>query len=137
MDLEARFWSKVEVRGDDECWEWQAHRDRDGYGKFKLLGGMVLAHRVAWLLTHDDPGEKHVLHTCDNPPCVNPRHLYLGTHTDNMRDAGKLTYENVEDIRARLARGETYRVIAADYGVVVATISHIATGRNWKENEHG
>lgn len=81
-----RFWSKVDKSG--ECWVWTAHRRHHGYGAFFLNGKAQSAHRVAWELTYGPiPSGRSVLHACDNPPCVRPEHLSLGTHTDNMRDA--------------------------------------------------
>ncbi len=61
-------------------------RDKWGYGDLSYSGKHMQAHRLAWTLTHGDPGELDVLHTCDNPPCCNPKHLYLGTDADNHRD---------------------------------------------------
>lgn len=85
--LADRFWEKVDRSGD--CWTWTAYRNPAGYGEINLGGrlGAVLAHRVAYELTFDvAPGDLHVLHRCDNPACVRPDHLFLGTHIDNMRD---------------------------------------------------
>ena len=85
-----RFWDKVTI-GDD-CWEWQAYRipPPSGYGQFGMggrRGRMHPAHRVAWLLWHGTiPEGMRVLHRCDNPPCVRPDHLFLGTQADNVRD---------------------------------------------------
>jgi hypothetical protein len=90
IPLPDRFWPKVDKRGEDECWEWQGSRSR-GYGRI-LIGGAkgrpYQAHRIAWELTvgHRLPDSIMVLHRCDNPPCVNPAHLFLGTQLDNMRD---------------------------------------------------
>lgn len=86
-DLLTRFWNKV-LRMESGCWEWQAQRDADGYGRFMGLGKkMGLAHRFAFsTFVAPIPPSLCVLHDCDNPPCVRPDHLKLGTHADNVRD---------------------------------------------------
>lgn len=82
----ARFWSKV--RKSDECWIWIAGRYFPaGYGQFFLDGRDMRAHRTSWTIVHGPiPDGLWVLHKCDNPPCVRPDHLFLGTRSDNMRD---------------------------------------------------
>lgn len=82
------FWSKVAKAGANDCWPWTGCRMRSGYGQHSANGCRVLAHRRAWELTNGPiPAGKYVCHHCDNPSCCNPAHLFLGTQTDNMRDA--------------------------------------------------
>lgn len=82
--LVAAFWKHVTPGADNECWEWSGTRHSDGYG---LVGGCY-AHRISEQIHHGPIGAGlHVLHSCDNPPCVNPAHLRTGTHSDNVRDA--------------------------------------------------
>jgi integrase/recombinase XerD len=87
---EERFWQKVDRRGGDECWPWLGASLTGGYGRIVLVGRHVLAHRFSWQLHYGDvPGGSHVLHICDQPPCVNPAHLFLGTHAQNMKDKAR------------------------------------------------
>jgi len=145
----ARFWSKVDARGGpDACWAWIGAKDRAGYGRLRSQRnqGDFIAHRLSWEFHRGGiPNGLWVLHHCDNPPCVNPAHLFLGTCADNIADrnakgrtaAGsrvaqsKLLEGEVEDIRAALGRKELRRVIAARFGVSPGTIDCIAAGRTW------
>jgi hypothetical protein len=144
-----RFWSKVDKSGD--CWVWTAGRflNKKGvytYGMFTIRTRAKYAHRIAWELVHGPiPRGLRVLHSCDNPPCVRPDHLRLGTDADNRRDAmerhrlrrreanhkTKLTEAKVVAIKRRWNEGEIARVLAADHGVTVAAIFRIVSGRNW------
>lgn len=86
VPIEERFWSFVEKKGS--CWEWTGGRDWDGYGIFSVRGKSVRAHRMAYSLAHgEEMPSVMVLHRCDNPPCCNPEHLWIGTALDNARDA--------------------------------------------------
>jgi len=79
--LEARL-----IPGENDCLEWTGYRNRDGYGQIQVDGKKLLAHRVAWMLHSGEMPSLLVCHTCDNPRCCNVEHLYVGTHTDNMKD---------------------------------------------------
>ena len=88
ISLEIRFWDKVK-KVENGCWEWQNEKV-GGYGRIRIDGVKQLAHRVSWIMHFGGiPKNMHVLHTCDNPSCVNPEHLFIGTHQDNMKDRDK------------------------------------------------
>lgn len=137
--LPDRFWAKVE-RGK-ACWRWTAQVAKDGYGVFSPNDGRSpqRAHRMAWTLTNGPiPDGLQVLHRCDNRVCVNPAHLFLGTHQDNMDDMKakgrggaprKLTDEQVGEIRRSHAAGEkSIRRLASEYGVVYNAIWRVVRG---------
>lgn len=88
--IEVRFWRRVQKREPQDCWHWTGVTNNTGYGQIGRggrNGGMALAHRVAYAIANGGvPADLCVLHTCDNPICVNPAHLRLGTHDENMKD---------------------------------------------------
>jgi len=89
-----RFWSKVDVKSEEECWEWTGAKQGKNYGSFAIAPGKSgLAHKVSWALVHNNgvmSGPKdHIMHSCDNRKCVNPNHLSLGTALDNYRDMAR------------------------------------------------
>ncbi|WP_152203604.1 HNH endonuclease [Georgenia thermotolerans] len=142
----ARFRKFVPTTDPSQCWEWQSVRNPSGYGKFWLNGRTDLAHRVSYKLHHGPiPPGIHVRHTCDNPPCVNPSHLLLGTGKDNARDAlergryrrgasngrAKLTPQQVSEIRTGWHRGETQVSMARRFGVSRSAIQWVLNGQNW------
>lgn len=147
-----RFWEKVQKT--ESCWLWTGQTNNKGYGWIwtdapQPLGRKRLAHRISWELQNGSvPNGLYVLHNCpggDNPLCVNPAHLFLGTAGDNARDAkakgrnacgerhsgSKLIAEQVLRIRARLAAGDKPGSIAKDYGVSEACIRHIDSRTSW------
>lgn len=146
-----RFWEKVDIRDNDLCWEWQASIRRDGYGVLRIAGHGVAAHRISWELHHKQsvPKGMFVLHKCDNRRCVNPYHLFLGTHQDNMDDilskgrrnaakgerngSAKLTYDKVEQIKKLNSTGQySRRQLARMFGLKAhAAINKIINGITW------
>jgi hypothetical protein len=97
MSTEEHFWSLVDIKSEDECWNYKLPKDSKGYGYLKFLGKQTRAHRVAWKLHNgvEVPKGKSILHHCDNPSCCNPSHLYCGTNSDNMNDMYKRKRQGV------------------------------------------
>lgn len=137
-DIE-RFWNRVDVRGPDECWLVRS-KSSYSYGAFRVDGKSVRGNRFAWLITHGDPGTQHVLHECDNPRCVNPRHLFLGTQSENMRDMARkkrhpvfrLDAERAREIRALFAAGGVTKAeLARRFKVEWMSIHKVVRGESW------
>jgi hypothetical protein len=149
-DYAARFWLKVGKGAPDECWTWNGGKDRAGYGVFTPVRGTghIAAHRYAYELEHGAiPEGAYICHTCDNPSCVNPSHLFAGTQADNARDAfekgrtargaksghARLTDAQVLEIRHRYERGGiSQQALADEYGVTQTNIGLIVRRKNWK-----
>ena len=157
MQLET-FWSHVNIGDPDECWEWQGGRFWSGYGLLYLGGHhQYRAHRVAYELQNGPVPEGFVVcHKCDNPPCCNPAHLFVGTQAENLADMrkkgrqgrtgykpgrqtgeknnnSKLTWEKVARIRQLLADGQAYKEVAKLFGVSRPLISMINTNKLWRD----
>ena len=146
-----RFMKYVRKCQPDCCWEWTGYRDVDGYGRphVKVNGrwGSARANRISWELHRGPiPPGLHVLHRCDNPSCVRPDHLFLGTNLDNVHDRdrkgrvavgehhgnAKLTESQVREIRARRVHGESPSKLASAFNVDTTTIWLILKNRTWR-----
>ena len=142
------LWAKIDEGGPDDCWNWTGGCNSAGYGMFGLgCSSMYLAHRIAYFLAKGDPGKLCVCHSCDNPKCCNPTHLFLGTRADNNRDMAEkgratsgeknphsiLTLAQVTEIKTTLKDPPLGMgsALARKYGVSTATISRIKTGKRW------
>jgi hypothetical protein len=157
-----RFWEKVRKTSDEGCWLWEGQTRTHGYGQIRVMGTRMGTHRFSWRLHNGSiPAGIFVCHHCDNPACVNPAHLFLGTHDDNMADRNrkgrmefgdqhharrhpelvargerngqaKLTMPHVRAIReAYRAGGLSQRALAAQYGVTQRVIWGIVNNRAW------
>lgn len=149
MNTLTRVLNKLTKR-DDGCWEWLGAISSGGYGSLVVKGKSLKPHRFIYSIMHGAiPEGMQVCHHCDNPPCCNPDHLFLGSHQDNMRDmhdkgrAAKhngennaraiLTNAGAKRIKTLLAEGKTPLEISVEYNVVQSTIGHIQAGRTWKD----
>ena len=153
-----RFWSNVDIRGESECWLWQLSRDKKNYGQFQLRGKCERSYRISWFLVNGLIPELFeglpamICHSCDNPPCCNPNHLFLGNHAINTKDSAvkdrrfslrlgnrgkencsaELVEVQVCEIKTLLREGVlTHREIAEIYGVSKSTITSIGSGKHW------
>jgi len=149
LSNEERFW--LVVRKTETCWLWEGTRNQKGYGRFWINGRLESAHRFSSMMAHGPilPDKPHVLHHCDNPPCVRPDHLWRGTNLENAQDKArkkrarsryqsgecnriaKLTRLKVAQIRAFIILGVSCEAIAAEYQVSAGLIWLIRTRKIW------
>lgn len=151
-----RFFDKVErQRQANGCHIWRGARLKRGYGHMNVNGKYLLAHRIAFVLANGELDDRvKVLHSCDNPPCVNDEHLFAGTLRDNSRDCvakgrhktpfsgaqpgerhhnARLTMQQVETIRRRAKSGERQCSLANEFGISCQQVSKIVKGTRWQK----
>lgn len=135
--------SNKKIVGD--CWEYQGKLDKGGYGTCSYEGEFWRVHRLSYYHYKGSLNEQDVLHTCDNPKCFNPAHLFLGTHTDNMQDMSKKgrqrtplgidhpqTYLSEQQVREIKQSKVSLKELSIKYNTTMATISNIRRGKTWK-----
>jgi len=147
------FWARVKIKDKDECWEWQGCKDKKGYGQINLNYKTYRTHRLSYMIKHNlsyISGGMCVLHKCDNPVCVNPDHLWLGTNFDNVQDRHakgrssaskgesshfhKLNEKTVRKIRQDYKTGNfTTRKLAVKYNTSKSNIGHIVHNKTWRD----
>jgi hypothetical protein len=147
-NLLSDVWKHVDSsNGPDACWNWQKGRTSKGYGRFCLCSKMQKVHRLVWFIVHKvDPDSMDVLHACDNPSCCNPKHLFLGTKADNVKDrksksrphGNKLGEDNWH---AKIKQAEAIHIknscasvgaLAACFGLSKSQVRRIQLGQRWK-----
>ena len=159
-NTKAGVWKHIKKGAENECWEWQKKLSHHGYGEYSIKHKSYRAHRIVFELTHPEiklrpisqlkpkVGDQLILHSCDNPSCCNPKHLFLGTHKENMEDMvkkgrrhnfngeqgqnAKLTNREAAEIRKLSHQGVPQKEIAKRFGVSVPTVSGIKWNRVYR-----
>lgn len=151
IPISDRFWKYVTPGDTNDCWIWQGSKCRDGYGQMKMTNDGIESTRRATAVSLElhgvnVPKGSMVMHTCDNPPCVNPNHLRVGTAKENNLDRSlkgrwrgrqtkrgvPLTSEEVREIRSRYSQGFSPNSIAASFGISASNVRSIKNRRTWK-----
>lgn len=145
-DIATRFWSKVDKRGENECWNWKGCVGPKQYGSFAIKNSQITAHRMVFILQSGElPTYIQVCHTCDNRLCVNPNHLFLGTNDDNVKDRvakgrnakyqpKRLSPEVAAHIRRLHKSGYKQSDICKIFYVRYSVVNDICTGKSYKDN---
>jgi len=144
--IELKFISTGWEVVDDGCWNWRGGQDRDGYGLVRAVKLQMAVHRVAYeVWVGPIPEGLYVLHSCDNPPCVNPAHLRVGTQADNMRDMSlrgrsltgergknaKISAGDVVEIRRQHEGGRSQASLSREYGLSTTQVNMIVLRKQW------
>lgn len=156
----SRFWSHVDILSDNECWNWKFYTNKSGYGRYRIGNKFYYSNRIAWFLSNkSDPSSLLVCHSCDNPKCCNPKHLFLGTHLDNMNDSvnkgrrsvlpnnpfssnavsgeknpqSKLTAQDVASIRNMYKLGYRQVYISRKFNITQSNVSRIVKRETWTD----
>lgn len=139
--IEERFWKYVDKGLSPDCWIWTGAHLKGGYGRIRINEKIILAHRFSYEIHNGKiPNKMCVCHICDNPKCVNPSHLFLGTQKDNVDDMvnknrqfSKLTLNQVKEIKKLCCEGKLkQREIAKTFNISRGTISDIYSNKSWR-----
>jgi len=155
------LWSKVDKKTENECWNWMGLKNEQGYGRVQINEYSYYAHRVIfdlvnpgviqWNAPRNSSESGFLLHTCDNPSCCNPKHLFVGTHADNMADKAakgrspdytgdkgprcKLSMSQAQEIRELRKQGVSARELSKQYGISLPSIKTLLAGKSYVPRE--